>query len=92
MGAAKRGSNCWMHPMEMNTASVDAGKSGKAGRRLSAAAIRAIMHASNDGGRAQCFYCGMSFSMQYMSMCRVSFFRNEFVCAQCRKQHGVQRA
>jgi hypothetical protein len=60
------------------------------GKVLPMSVIRDIHHESSSGGRAQCFWCHMSFSMQYMQLCYIGF-HNEFACGECRKRHRLQR-
>jgi hypothetical protein len=47
-------------------------------------------HESNDGGRAQCWCCKVSFSMTYMRLCNVGFLKQELVCTDCKKLNQWQ--
>lgn len=64
------------------------GKPKKQKRRIPFEFIREQAKASSEGGRAQCYFCKESFSMTYMRYCKVSSFRNEHVCCDCKRSHN----
>jgi hypothetical protein len=54
--------------------------------------IREWAHESNEGGRAQCWCCKVSFSMTHMRLCYVGFMKQELVCVDCKKLNAWQLA
>lgn len=64
-------------------------KGRKMGWRPTKEQIRNMMHESSEGGRAICYFCVKGFSMKYMKLVRVTAFRAEFACKDCREERNL---
>ena len=51
--------------------------------------IRKWAMESNEGGRAKCALCGESFAMYYIRLCKITAFRTDHVCNDCRKARNL---
>lgn len=64
-------------------------KKGKKGG-FTAAAVRAMMADSSEGGRARCDYCFRSYSANYVKPVIAGNFEDKYACGWCRKQRKLQ--
>jgi len=83
----------WANLVGCNQSSPDGSDSekSKSGRRfIPPAKIRQWANESTEGGTATCCKCHQRFAMYYIVLVKVSSFKEDFACKDCRKKYTLQ--
>jgi hypothetical protein len=78
-----RNANAWISYNEPEP------KSTNKRRVIPQSQLREMARVSNAGGRGRCFFCKTSFSMNYVRSVKITAFREELVCYDCRKERRL---
>lgn len=52
--------------------------------------LRQWAQESAEGGRATCAKCGHTFAMYYIRKVKISSFKTDFACVDCKKKYNLQ--